>query len=787
MHALPCVNCFFRTALYIFRSHTSRCFIRRVNCPPSTAMAQIDPILSSILALMTLVTDNEAGRDALSIAKQLLPHSILVECGEQERRDRWMVALQAAVASSQAAPVVAVLRAHQTDPKEATNEAARVSPLGCGIHPADAIKSAANAATVVSEWFYPAAAAKFMGNSLMSILVEPELLWETPYAGKGVSPADAVELLLSSLACSSCRYAGFVEHELANCPDTAETDDRRELELSVPSRVEVRSGTAPVCNLLVVSQTSLLPHALLRALATSSLRPVTVASAPERMATGGAYSINELLINAIIPVHTGGPSGDGDRGRFTVDLWARLAPEEAAPADVPSVLPTDGAINPAVPAATSRRGWGKLAGYSELRVALEESVVVPIAAARVSAVRISASPDSPEAALARLASAMRSLRVDPPRGLLLHGPTGCGKTAWATALAQAAGLRLLHIACPRLPSRYVGDSEAAVRAVFRAARAAAPCLLLLDDIHTIAAARAGGSGGPAYAQPHVDDGKDVDDEGENISECGSRSDTDSDEAASQDGSSGLHHPHQDERLPSSSEADGGAFVSHLPDGLAGTSGGGASSVLDRMLATLLNEMDGVGLRKTEGGGGGPNGAVGAGVGKAGPLDGFVLVVGTTDTPGRLDPAVTRPGRLERHLLIGPVSRAEDALALLQLATRSMALADDVDLPSIALELLQAKAGSGARSVLTPADISHGAVSAALAALQEATGTSYDHFAKTAVSGSQGNSSTSATASSSAGRTGPSSAAPSKEDGEGLQFLRVTARHLRAALGVPIPA
>lgn len=85
------------------------------------------------------------------------------------------------------------------------------------------------------------------------------------------------------------------------------------------------------------------------------------------------------------------------------------------------------------------------------------------------------------------------LGVRPPRGVLLSGPSGCGKTMMATALLK----RLVHAAWvhvngPDLYSKYLGDSEARVRALFEHARALEPCVLLIDELDALAADRRAG-------------------------------------------------------------------------------------------------------------------------------------------------------------------------------------------------------------------------------------------------------------------------------------------------------
>jgi AAA family ATPase len=76
-----------------------------------------------------------------------------------------------------------------------------------------------------------------------------------------------------------------------------------------------------------------------------------------------------------------------------------------------------------------------------------------------------------------------------PGGLLLHGPPGCSKTMLARAAASDAGMTMLSVKGPELYSRYVGESEKAVKSLFRRARAAAPAIVLLDELDGLAPPR----------------------------------------------------------------------------------------------------------------------------------------------------------------------------------------------------------------------------------------------------------------------------------------------------------
>ncbi len=76
--------------------------------------------------------------------------------------------------------------------------------------------------------------------------------------------------------------------------------------------------------------------------------------------------------------------------------------------------------------------------------------------------------------------------LEPPRGILLVGPSGTGKTAIARALSGEKQIPLITIDGPQLYSKWLGESEKALREVFKKARRAAPCLLFFDTIDAIA-------------------------------------------------------------------------------------------------------------------------------------------------------------------------------------------------------------------------------------------------------------------------------------------------------------
>jgi transitional endoplasmic reticulum ATPase len=83
----------------------------------------------------------------------------------------------------------------------------------------------------------------------------------------------------------------------------------------------------------------------------------------------------------------------------------------------------------------------------------------------------------------------------PPKGVLLTGPSGTGKTLLAKAVAHECGVNFISIKGPELLSKWVGDSEARIRDVFKIARLSSPCIIFFDELEAIAGRRGGGQDG----------------------------------------------------------------------------------------------------------------------------------------------------------------------------------------------------------------------------------------------------------------------------------------------------
>jgi transitional endoplasmic reticulum ATPase len=169
------------------------------------------------------------------------------------------------------------------------------------------------------------------------------------------------------------------------------------------------------------------------------------------------------------------------------------------------------------------------------------------------------------------------LGIDPPKGVLLYGPPGCGKTLIARAVANETSAYFTHITGPEIMGKFYGESEARLRSVFEEAKANAPAILFIDEIDAIA-------------------------------------------------------PKREEM-------------------------GGEKQVERRVVAQLLALMDGLESR------------------------GEIIVIGATNIPNSIDPALRRPGRFDREIAIS-IPDQKGRLEILHIHTRGMPLAKDVDLEKL---------------------------------------------------------------------------------------------------------
>jgi transitional endoplasmic reticulum ATPase len=84
--------------------------------------------------------------------------------------------------------------------------------------------------------------------------------------------------------------------------------------------------------------------------------------------------------------------------------------------------------------------------------------------------------------------------IRPPKGALIYGPPGCGKTLLARALATETGANMILVRGPEILSKWLGESEKAIREIFRKAKAASPCVVIFDELDSIARSKSGDGG-----------------------------------------------------------------------------------------------------------------------------------------------------------------------------------------------------------------------------------------------------------------------------------------------------
>lgn len=89
---------------------------------------------------------------------------------------------------------------------------------------------------------------------------------------------------------------------------------------------------------------------------------------------------------------------------------------------------------------------------------------------------------------------LRTAGIEPPKGILLHGPSGTGKTMIAKAIAKEAGVNFIAVDGPEVFGKWLGESEAAIRHIFRVARQLSPCIVFFDQLDALVPRRGMDSG-----------------------------------------------------------------------------------------------------------------------------------------------------------------------------------------------------------------------------------------------------------------------------------------------------
>jgi transitional endoplasmic reticulum ATPase len=111
--------------------------------------------------------------------------------------------------------------------------------------------------------------------------------------------------------------------------------------------------------------------------------------------------------------------------------------------------------------------WDDVGGLAKVKMQLLEAVEAPIKRPEV----------------------FRQMGIRPPKGVLLFGPPGTGKTLLAKAVATESEANFISVRGPEIFNKYVGESEKAVREIFKKARQTAPCVLFFDEIDAILSSR----------------------------------------------------------------------------------------------------------------------------------------------------------------------------------------------------------------------------------------------------------------------------------------------------------
>jgi len=120
--------------------------------------------------------------------------------------------------------------------------------------------------------------------------------------------------------------------------------------------------------------------------------------------------------------------------------------------------------------------WEDIGGLADVKLELQEAVEWPL----------------------KYPEVFEQVDAKPPKGILLYGPPGTGKTLLAKAVATESEANFISVKGPELLSKWVGESERAVREIFRKAKQAAPSIIFFDEIDSIAPVRGGG-----YGDSHV--------------------------------------------------------------------------------------------------------------------------------------------------------------------------------------------------------------------------------------------------------------------------------------------
>ncbi|HXU95958.1 MAG TPA: CDC48 family AAA ATPase [Candidatus Nitrosotalea sp.] len=117
--------------------------------------------------------------------------------------------------------------------------------------------------------------------------------------------------------------------------------------------------------------------------------------------------------------------------------------------------------------------WKEVGGLDEAKRTLEDNLIMAI----------------------KEPTKFQKMGIKPPKGALLYGPSGCGKTLLARALATESGANMILVRGPEILSKWVGESEKAIREIFRKAKTSSPCIIIFDELDSLARSKSSEDGG----------------------------------------------------------------------------------------------------------------------------------------------------------------------------------------------------------------------------------------------------------------------------------------------------
>jgi transitional endoplasmic reticulum ATPase len=117
--------------------------------------------------------------------------------------------------------------------------------------------------------------------------------------------------------------------------------------------------------------------------------------------------------------------------------------------------------------------WNEVGGLEDVKITLQDNLIIAL----------------------KEPQKFYSMGIKPPRGVLLYGPPGCGKTLLARAVATESGSNMILVRGPEILSKWIGESEKAIREIFRKAKTSAPCVIIFDEMDSLARTKSGEEAG----------------------------------------------------------------------------------------------------------------------------------------------------------------------------------------------------------------------------------------------------------------------------------------------------